>query len=326
MILADKIIEQRKKCGLSQEELAEKLNVSRQAVSKWESAQSTPDLGRILELGRLFGVSTDYLLKDELELTEYVETKDDVPAARWVSMLEAGDFLEVKERTAGRIAVATFMCIISPVCLIMLGGASEAGMLNISENAAGAIGLVVLFLIAAAAVAMFMSSGMKTEPYAYLETEAFESEYGVTGMVKERQKEYRSTYTQYNVLGTCICILSVIPLFIAAFATENEFVLAAAISVMLVVVGIGVIFFITAGIRWESMQKLLQEGDYTRAGKKNSQVMGAVGTAYWLIIVASYLAYSFYTKNWHSSWIIWPVAGVFYGAVLAVYRAVANKK
>ena len=53
MILADKIIEQRKKLGLSQEELAEKLGVSRQAVSKWEGAQSTPDLGRILELGRL---------------------------------------------------------------------------------------------------------------------------------------------------------------------------------------------------------------------------------------------------------------------------------
>ena len=43
MILADKIIEERKKLGLSQEELAEKLSVSRQAVSKWESAQSIPD-------------------------------------------------------------------------------------------------------------------------------------------------------------------------------------------------------------------------------------------------------------------------------------------
>ena len=64
MILADKIIKLRKKMGWSQEELAERMNVSRQAVSKWEGAQSTPDLDRILQLSSLFGVSTDYLLKD----------------------------------------------------------------------------------------------------------------------------------------------------------------------------------------------------------------------------------------------------------------------
>lgn len=64
MILADKIIEERKRNGWSQEELAEKLGVSRQSVSKWEGAQSVPDLQRILEMSRIFGVSTDYLLKD----------------------------------------------------------------------------------------------------------------------------------------------------------------------------------------------------------------------------------------------------------------------
>ncbi|MBQ2558898.1 MAG: helix-turn-helix transcriptional regulator, partial [Lachnospiraceae bacterium] len=65
MILADKIIDERKKNGWSQEDLADKLGVSRQSVSKWESAQSIPDLQRILEMSKLFGVSTDYLLKDE---------------------------------------------------------------------------------------------------------------------------------------------------------------------------------------------------------------------------------------------------------------------
>ena len=62
MILADKIIDLRKKAGWSQEELAQQLGVSRQSVSKWEGAQSVPDLDRILALSRLFGVSTDYLL------------------------------------------------------------------------------------------------------------------------------------------------------------------------------------------------------------------------------------------------------------------------
>ena len=67
MIFADKLIELRKKNGWSQEELAEKANVTRQSVSKWESAQSIPDLDKILMLAQIFGVTTDYLLKDEME-------------------------------------------------------------------------------------------------------------------------------------------------------------------------------------------------------------------------------------------------------------------
>ena len=76
MIFADKLIALRKQHGLSQEQLAEKLNVSRQSVSKWEGAQSIPDINKIIQLSQIFGVSTDYLLKDELEneKDEYIET------------------------------------------------------------------------------------------------------------------------------------------------------------------------------------------------------------------------------------------------------------
>ncbi|MDE5862688.1 MAG: helix-turn-helix domain-containing protein, partial [Ruminococcus sp.] len=59
MILADKIIELRKKAGMSQDELAEQMGVSRQSVSKWEGAQSIPDLNKILKMSEIFGVSTD---------------------------------------------------------------------------------------------------------------------------------------------------------------------------------------------------------------------------------------------------------------------------
>ena len=60
MILADKIIDLRKRAGYSQEELAERLGVSRQSISKWEGAQSIPDMNKILAMANLFGVSTDY--------------------------------------------------------------------------------------------------------------------------------------------------------------------------------------------------------------------------------------------------------------------------
>ena len=63
MNMADRIQYLRKTNGISQEELADKLGVSRQAVSKWESEQSLPDLGKIITMSDYFGVTTDYILK-----------------------------------------------------------------------------------------------------------------------------------------------------------------------------------------------------------------------------------------------------------------------
>lgn len=331
MILADKIITLRKKNGWSQEELAEKMNVSRQSVSKWEGAQAVPDLEKILRMANLFGVTTDYMLKEEMGEEEYVEAPiEEERTVRRVSMEEANEFLRVKIETSKSIAFATFMCILSPICLLLLGAASESGTFAISENLAGGIGMCVLLLMVAAAVAIFINSGAKTSPFAYMEEMPFETEYGVSGMVKERQKQYKETYTRYNVIGTTFCILSAIPLFIGSFATEDDFYLVGTLCALLVLVGIGVIFFITAGIRWESMQKLLQEGDYTKVKKNRKQKGGAlsgmVATVYWMLATATYVGYSLKTDSWNDTWVIWPVAGIVFVAVMAVCEFIEKKQ
>lgn len=325
MILADKIMKERKKCGWSQEELAEKLGVSRQAISKWEGAQSTPDLGRILEMARLFGVSTDYLLKDEWVEAEGAESFDPEPSLRRVSMEEANAFLQAKEKTAPYVALATFLCVLSPVCLLVLGVAADTKLLPLRENWAAGVGLALLLLFVAAAVGIFLFCGMETQPYEYLEKEAFDTEYGVTGMVQERKTRFCPAYTKSNIVGGCLCILSVMPLFLMMAFTEDDFLIVLMVAVLLVIAGVGAAFFVNAGIRWGSMQKLLQEGDYTKAKKKVSSVTGAIKSAYWLLAVALYLGYSFITGNWKDSWIVWPVAGVLFAAVAVLCEAFEKK-
>lgn len=331
MILADKIIALRKKNGWSQEDLAEKMKVSRQSVSKWEGAQAVPDLEKILRLSELFGVSTDYLLKDELGEEEYVSTTNaadaDRPLLRRVSMEEANEFLAVKESTAGRIAFGTFLCIIGVACLLLTGALADTGVLMIPANAVNAIGMIILLLFVAAAVAIFISCGIKTEQYDYLEKEVFETEYGVTGMVKERQKQYKDTYTRSIIIGTCLCILSVVPLFSGrGVAEENELLMTGTLCIMLVLVGIAVLFFINAGIRQESMQKLLQEGDYTKKKKKNVSVKATVAWVYWLLVTAGFLCYGFYVDDWKKSGMIFPVAGVVFAAVMVVVNAATKEE
>ena len=69
MNIGEKIVFLRKKKGISQEELAHELNTSRQAISKWENNQSTPDLEKLVALSKYFHVTTDYLLMDKVETT-----------------------------------------------------------------------------------------------------------------------------------------------------------------------------------------------------------------------------------------------------------------
>lgn len=326
MIFADKLILLRKKAGWSQEELAEQMDITRQSVSKWEGAQSVPDLEKMIRLSELFGVSTDYLLKDEIEEAEQLNSSNDIPTLRRVSMEEANAFLSIKSKTAKTIAYATFLCILSPIALLMLGAINEStpGILN--EDIAGGIGMIVLIIFAAIAAVMFILSGNKTAPFAYLEKEKFETEYGVSGMVKERKAQYKDLHTKNNIAGTCLCITALIPLFVGAIIdADNDLFLTIMLSLSFLIAGVGVICFIKTGIIWESYEKLLQEGEYSIENKEKPSIATAVYTAYWIIATAIYLGYSLSSNNWGQSWIIWVVAGVMFPAIIAITNAFDRK-
>lgn len=323
-ILADKIIRLRKKNGWSQEELAEKMKVSRQAVSKWEAAQTTPDLEKILHLSNLFGVTTDYLLKDELEEEELTDSVDETPIRR-ISLAEANEYLEQRKDASVKIAVATFLCIVCAIPLLLLIALSEMIPLSIANNTAIGIGVVAIFPIAAIAVYLFVRVGFKNAPYEFLEKEPFETEYGVTGLARDRQKAYRSTYMKYNSIGACSCVLSPVPLLCGAFS-ENGLLTMLSLCITMLVAGIGVMFFIVAGVRWASMQKLLKEGEFSDKGKRKSKITEAIETAYWLIATAVYLGWSFLTGDWHITWVLWPIAGILFAVVELICDLVIDKQ
>ena len=303
MIFADKLIQLRKKAGWSQEELASQMNVSRQSVSKWEGAQSVPDLDKIVRLSKLFGVSTDYLLKDEIEDAD-VTISEENDFGRRVTLEEANRFIEVKIETSKMVANGVFLCIISPICLLILGALSETKSFGISENVAGAI---------------FIYSHSKTARYEYLEEEIFDTEYGVISMVKERKEKFQNTYTKNNIIGVSLCILAMVPFFAGAMFEENNLILMVSLFCLaLFIVGIGVVLLVRVGIIWESFAKLLQEGDYTKEKKEKSPIIGVITTVYWLSVTAIYLAITLPTRNWQEGWIVWVIAAVLFPGIIAI--------
>ena len=241
-------------------------------------------------------------------------------------MEEANAFLSVKSRTAKTIAYAAFLCILSPIALLILGAISESTSGGLSEDIAGGIGMIALIIFVAIAAVMFISSGSKTAPFAYLEKEKFETEYGVSGMVKERKAKYKDLHTKNNIAGTCLCITALIPLFVGAIIeADNDLFLIIMLSFSFIIAGIGVICFIKTGIIWASYEKLLQEGEYSKENKEKPSIAVAVYTAYWVIATAVYVGYSLSSNNWGQSWIIWVVAGVMFPAIVAITNAFDKK-
>lgn len=88
MKLHEKIFNQRKLKGLSQEELAEKLGVSRQAVSKWETGEALPEITKLKGLAEVFGVTTDFLLNDDENAFVRQEVKASDPFDKFYSWIE----------------------------------------------------------------------------------------------------------------------------------------------------------------------------------------------------------------------------------------------
>jgi len=329
MILADKIILERKKNGWSQEELADKLGVTRQAVSKWEGAQTMPDLQRILEMSKLFQVSVDYLIKEEVEVVEHISETDVVESGiRRVSLEEANEFLRIKKEEAPKVAFGVSLCILSPICMFLLAAAGELNMIPLSEDAAGAIGMMILLVIVAFACSIFITCGMKTKPYEFLETEAIETEYGVTGMVKERKQKYQETYVKNIIIGVVLCIVAAMVLFGAAFVEGNEFLEVAFLCGTFAVVAIGVRFLVVACTIQGSFQRLLQEGDYSIEEKKKakSPLVAAVSAIYWLVVTAVFLCLIFLGWEYKTGGLVWPVAGVLFPVVIIITKLIDEKK
>ena len=329
MILADKIIENRKKNGWSQEELADKLGVSRQSVSKWEGAQAVPDMKKIVQMSEIFGVSTDYLLRDDIEIPAAPETApvDNglEETVRVVDLAEANAFLEYNEKAAHTVSTGVMLCILSPVLLIVLSGLAEAGMISVNEDVASFGGLIILLVIVAAAVGMFITTSLKGKQYEYLESVDIDTAYGVSGMVKERRGSYAETHSRLLVVGIMLCVISAIPLFIMSlvhYSNNTDLFPILGVAGLLVTVAAGVKLIVLTCTRQGGYDKLLEEGDYTRLNKR----VGKFDGIYWAIVLTIYLGWSFISNRWEMTWVVWPIAGVLFAAYREILKAVVRAK
>ena len=212
MKLGQKIAGLRKKSSLPQEALAEKMNVSRQAVSKWESNQSIPDIEKIVDLSELFGVTTDYLLKNgtpSFELPGKSSEEKIEKALPAITDQEIDQYLEVAKKAAHfeSLSIALFFLAIASFCLF-------STLVFISHNIFGTVAYIAPIIIIAIALGYFIHAKLMMHEFKSITQNKFALTSTQNDLIDSSAHEFRNKNNRRIVIGVVLCILAIIPLIL----------------------------------------------------------------------------------------------------------------
>ncbi|WP_440874015.1 helix-turn-helix domain-containing protein [Thalassotalea sp. PLHSN55] len=317
MILADKIVKLRKQMGWSQEELAEKMNISRQSVSKWESANSIPDLNRIIKLAEIFDVTTDYLLKDDVEVPAPMSESAETGTIK-VSLEQALDYVEQKLDVASLITKGVILCVCSVVPLFFFLALAETGRLNMSGAVASVLGIVSILVMISIGISFFIRTNEYQKSFDLIEEQPFELEYGVYSVFEEKLKNLRPSYNLRLSIGIFIFIFSFVPLMVASMFFNGPGVTLMMLIVLLFIISLGIYIISPVSAKFDAFNNVLKEGNAKSAKSERTKRAEKLAAFYWPLLVAIYLGWSLWTMNWGVTWIVWPVGGVLFAALVGL--------
>lgn len=325
MILSDKIILLRKKNNLTQEELAEKLGVSRQSVSKWEMGNSIPDINKIIQLSDVFGVKTDYLLKDEIDDIEYSDdTVEELEHKKTISVEDANDFMSAYEEFSNNVADSISLFIISPVAVLV--SQIIALTTNVkSEDSLVIGGTIVLFLIIAFGIYKLIVKANLIEKYDFISKESFNLSYGVRGIVEKKKEDREQKDNKAIAAAIIMYILCVIPVILVSIL-DSEILQLSSVILLLMIVSVATNILIKKLSVISSYNMLLQVEDYTLKNKKIREKTSGYVTAYWLIITAIYVGVSLYTNRWEITWVIFAAGAILFVAFYSILKTRFNNQ
>jgi transcriptional regulator with XRE-family HTH domain len=317
MILADKIVLLRKKLGWSQEELAEKMNVSRQSVSKWESTNSIPDLNKIIKLAEIFDVSTDFLLKDDIEaLDPLSENKE--PGVNKISLEKALAYVEHKMDVSALVTKGVILCICSVVPLFFFLAMAETQRLDLTGSVASAIGIVSIMVMISVAIYFFIQSNQYENKISLIENEKFELDYGVHSAITEKLEQFRSTYNLRLSLGIFLFIISFVPLMVVSMFWRGSELTLLMLIVLLFMIAIGIYIVSPVAAKFEAYNNILKETRINSVKSKRVKRAEKLAAFYWPLLTAIYLGWSLWTMDWAVTWIVWPVGAVLFAALVGL--------
>ncbi|TQV87161.1 helix-turn-helix domain-containing protein [Aliikangiella coralliicola] len=325
MILADKIIKLRKQFGWSQEDLAEKMGVSRQSVSKWESANSIPDINKIINMAEIFGVTTDYLLKDDIETIQSIDGEIE-PEVNSVNLNQANRYVEIKDQISRITVKGVLLCVCSVVPLLFMLSMAQTEQMNLDSKTATVSGIITMLVMVALAVSFFVRTGQFSNEIYSIEKDDFELEYGVRSIFKEKLQQITPSYHKKLSISIGLFILSIVPFMYVAINEGTSDLILKMLCVMFFMIATGLYIIVPASAEYNAYSLLIKEGDYHPRNKEENKKIEALAGFYWPLLIAIYLGWSFWTMRWDVTWIVWPVGAVLFAALVGLMEMITKDR
>lgn len=242
MEFGEKLFKLRKEKGFSQETLAEKLNTSRQAISKWENGQGFPETEKLLMIGNVFEVSIDYLLKDSVENNEKKEE------GYYVSREMAEGFLLSTQKTARHIALGFGLFTLAFEPYFILGKNSV-------------LGILLTIVIATFGIVSFATLGFDHGQYTVLKKEALLFDSNYFKELAGRYENFKRRHSVKMVIG-----VSLLAIGFLAFALEQKLemeVLVAYYPIFVALIAVGLYISLRIITVLSAYQLLVKNDEHT---------------------------------------------------------------
>jgi len=277
----------RKENGMSQEDLADQLGVSRQAVSKWESGQGFPETDKLLQISTLFRVSLDYLLKGEQG-----EASGNEEPGYYASREMVEGFLLSKRQGALRIGIGVAIIILS-IIFVFIPGDDRGNILFLLGVAAG--------------VAVLVAQGFRPKRYAELETQPLLFDSAFIKEFRNSHMAYRKRYGLVIIIGIILVVISCAATMLFDGLPEASEERAKAFLPLFW--AIATFLFINAGSALNTEGIIANNAEHMKEqenDKRNGWVWGSIMP----LSAMGFLAVGFIWNAWHPGWLVFPIAAM----------------
>ena len=207
--------------------------------------------------------------------------------------------------------------------LIILVGIFVASFILFSEvDNIGVYAPIGLLVGVSPFVGILVFSGIKLSPYGVRLQNPFVTSMHTKQIIKQEKKDFEAKFAIHITVAVILCVLGV-SLIILGSTLDGIF--AYAFIAAFVIIAFAVYLFITSGNLYGIYHGLLKDVKEIKAAKKSEKLIEAIAPVYWCLIVATYLAISFIGGRWDISWVIFPIAGVAFGAIVTLIEAISKK-
>lgn len=290
----EKLKKFRKEKGYSQEELAEQLGVSRQAVSKWENDQGFPETEKLIQISSMFNVSIDTLLKDGDEIAG----TEEVDSGYYASQEMINGYLAYKNKSAKTIALGVLILILSQISNFLF------------EEP---ISMILLFSGVATGVAVLVYNTFRVNRYQELETNPLIFDNKV---LEEFKLQYNNDSKRYGFLVVTGIVVLIMASLSAVLLSNLEDVYGDKVfALFLPLVAVGVYLLIVSGSAIEARKVIVNNKKYIEE-KKRENKYGWI----WGLATMIFLLIGFTTGLWHPAWIVFPITAFIFAGVSQIKK------